>query len=197
MFTLIPAKHIRPIVTQHHYLHRFPAVPIYCFAWVESGVPTAACVFGLSAARSFGKHVIELQRLVRGPDYTGPQLTKFLAACFRHIRSGSRRVDGIVSFADAGVGHHGGIYQAFNGVYVGTSAGERSYRHAASGRILARRAMCHEQKKTGCSFRDYEKLPMPVPKHLYVWPIKMKLPALLVHLKRSQLPYPKPTQKTA
>ena len=47
----------------------------------------------------------------------------------------------IVSFADMGQNHHGGIYQATNFIYSGMTAPGRVWKHRATGRILHNRAV--------------------------------------------------------
>jgi hypothetical protein len=47
----------------------------------------------------------------------------------------------IVAFADQGENHHGGIYQASNFIYTGTSEIGRLFKHKDTGRILHNRAV--------------------------------------------------------
>lgn len=192
MFARIAAKEAKPLVLEHHYLHTFPALPVFCFGWVEHERVTAVCIFGFSANRHYGPKALELQRLVRGPEYTGGQLTQFLAACFKYIRKDARDTSFIFSYADSGAGHHGGVYQAFNGLYLGTCPGQALYLHVPSGTLVSRRNKCHDQKRHGAKTADYVKQAKPAVKHLYAWPIRAKEAAVLTVTRRTVLLYPKP-----
>jgi len=62
--------------------------------------------------------VLELQRLVLHPSERGFPLTSLISKTVKIIRV-HRDDDLLVSFADAGEGHHGGVYQAASWIYAG------------------------------------------------------------------------------
>lgn len=193
MYSLVPAKSVRKMVTEGHYLHRFPALPMFCFGYTEGDRVTAACIFGFPASQTFGKNTLELVRLYRDPAYTGGPLTKLLSFSFKYLkRQEKRRVDFVISFADSGAGHHGGIYQAFNGCYVGTSPGQALYLHTPTGKLVSRRNKSHAKKRHGAKTEEFVKQAKPEPKHLYVWGVQGTLEDALKTLGRERQPYPKP-----
>lgn len=111
------------LVKTFHYSGRWPSAVRVVATWHEaggllgdSGPAVAACVFGNPAAR-WSEPVLELVRLVRTPD-TEVSLSGLVAQTVRYIRR-KQVADLLVSFADATVGHHGGIYQACSWNYAG------------------------------------------------------------------------------
>jgi hypothetical protein len=111
------------LVMSHHYSGRWPSSVSLVGTWHadgglfgDSGEAVAACVFGQPAAR-WGQPVLELSRLVRTPDAI-VSLSGLIAATTRWVKR-KALADLVVSFADATVGHHGGIYQACSWNYDG------------------------------------------------------------------------------
>jgi hypothetical protein len=75
----------------------------------------------------------------------------------------------VVSFADAGVGHIGTVYQATNWLYTGRSAVTYHYHHPVTGRLIAktRRHIDVKAARLGLAEGQLIKKPQP-PKHRYV-----------------------------
>jgi len=110
------------LVKAFHYSHRAPAniqlVGTFHTAgglFGDFGPAVAAIFFSIPPAR-WSEDVLELSRLVRHDDCRVP-LTRLIAMACRRLKSDG--VDLLVSCADAGAGHHGGIYQACSWAYHG------------------------------------------------------------------------------
>jgi hypothetical protein len=115
-------------VTEWHYTRRMPngsAIAYGAFApdliaVVMLSIPTnphgVASRLGLSGWP--GNR--EICRVVAHPDAPKNTASRAIAACCRVWRGRGWRW--VFSYADTGQGHHGGIYQALNAIYVGTSA---------------------------------------------------------------------------
>jgi hypothetical protein len=126
-------------------------------------------------------------------------ISRMLAIGIAMLRKRAPGLRLIVSFADPNEGHHGGIYQAGNWIYTGTSPASSKFRDA-SGRLwhsrqvtskgfnkqygelrrTVRRAQCVEIRQAG--------------KHRYVMPLDA---AMRARLATFQKPYPKARPKQA
>ena len=122
-FQLGQMDEARALVMAHHYSQRKPSVVVVCGSWHESGglfgdsgPMVAACMFSHPPTR-WSEEVIELIRLVRTPECDAP-LSGLVSETTRWVRR-LKVCDLVVSFADATVGHHGGIYQAASWIYHG------------------------------------------------------------------------------
>jgi len=111
------------LVLKYHYSHRLPGAAetvgtFHCGGGLfgDKGECVAACIFSSPPTR-WGEPVLELTRLVR-KEGMRPPLTKLICLTVLAVR---RRLlwDLLVSFADSGEGHHGGIYQAASWHYHG------------------------------------------------------------------------------
>lgn len=100
----------------------------------------------------------------------------------------------IVSFADMGQGHHGGIYQGSNFIYSGLTASGRVWRHKATGRILHNRAVSASGYRS--HFGHLRKAPTTAEcvviartrKHRYLLPLTDEMRGIAERLRK---PYPK------
>lgn len=111
------------LVRQYHYSHRPPANIQFVGTLHEkggllgdTGRAVAAIFFSIPPTR-WKEPVLELSRLVRRDDCQIP-LTRLVSLACRYLKK-TRRVDLIISYADATMGHHGGIYQACSWNYSG------------------------------------------------------------------------------
>ena len=84
----------------------------------RGATPRIGSPFGLDQ-----RQVCELVRVAL-TDHQAP-VSKILALAIRLLRKSSPGLKLIVSYADPGQGHHGGIYQAANWLYLGTTAPHR------------------------------------------------------------------------
>ena len=178
-------KEAMPLVLEHHYTRRRTADPMHVFIWERDGAPQAAAIFTAPVNRYFGRGAVELARLVRVPDLEEP-LSAFVAMCLRWLKRNTQLLF-CLSYSDTTVGHHGGIYQACNFLYVADSKGSVQYRHAETGRIVSGRSFDQHaaENKAG-----WERL-RTGKKHLYVYPLREKRVALLERFGWSVLPFPK------
>lgn len=191
-----------PLVRDFHYSRRMPSNIQHCFAWRgpgglfgDFGQPFAAAVFGGPVNRNWPSDALELQRLVRRTDFDG-RLSKFLAWSIRWLRSNTN-CPFVLSYADSGKGHHGGIYQATGFYYV------RETGRYQDGAINLRTGEFKHGRQCNRELgsRSLEALSALGPdwtpayhetKYLYVRPVRQQLTALLRRFDWTVLPYPKP-----
>ena len=132
----------------YHYSHVVPSASIFYGAFS----PDLACVVGVGASanrhgvsRAFGLEAwpgdLEVTRVVCHPDAPKNTASRSIAAVLRyvHARQGAQW---LFSYADTGQGHHGGIYQALNAVYVGLS-NPFTYGYFLDGERVHQRALSH------------------------------------------------------
>lgn len=117
----------KPFLLKKHYAHRMPSIS-YAYGLFIDGVLHGVIAYGCPASRSlqtgfFGKeyadYVIELNRL-----YVDDEISQnidnitsyFVGVSLRDLKQYNKLV---VSFADSGQYHLGGIYQATNFLYLG------------------------------------------------------------------------------
>lgn len=175
-----------PLVLEHHYTHRRTADPMHVFLWKDGDRIVATAIFTSPVNRYFGKGAIELARLVRVPDCTAP-LSAFVAKCLRWLKKNTV-LRYCLSYADTTVGHHGGIYQALNFIFVAESKGNTQWKCDTTGKVVSGRS--YDQHAAGnkagwTRMRTGKKL-------LYVYPLHEKPDALLTRFGWTALPYFKP-----
>lgn len=114
-------------VERWHYSRRMPGggtrtFGLFCpdmVCCVMTSIPNN--VHGI--ATRYGLHPwqgnIEISRVVAHPDAPRNTASRAVAAVLAFY--GSQRVEWLFSYADTGQGHHGGIYQALNAIYLGLS----------------------------------------------------------------------------
>lgn len=195
------ADELWPLVRDFHYSKRQPSSPIHAFALRESGglfgdtgKPVAGVFYSQPVSRNLPQNALELSRLIRTNDYSG-QLSQFVAWTLRWLKSNCDK-ELVLSYADSTQGHHGGIYQASNFKYVGAfESGHIGY-SCPDGSFVHRRA-CNSRFGVGGQSDMARIKPdwVPVfgdPKHLYVFPLKMKWPKIAEVYGWESKPYPKP-----
>ena len=178
------------LLKSFHYIGSQCADPAMTFVWRrggglfgDCGEPCAAALFAPPASFSWGSNAIELTRLVR--DETAmPPLTRFLSECFREIKSDGR-YELVVSYADPAAGHHGGVYQAGNWIYIGPSSSKTVYIHKESGKRSSQRSF----DQSNYDPTEWTKT-KSCPKHTYVYPLSKRMRRAW---KDKSIPYPKPT----
>lgn len=119
-------------VEHWHYSKRMPKSKlVYIGAW-ENNKFIGCVIFGYGATPEIGKpynlkqtEICELVRVAL-TSHTSP-VSRVLAIAIKFLAKQSPGIRLIVSFSDTGQGHHGGIYQATNWLYVG-SEGYHAYR---------------------------------------------------------------------
>ena len=184
---------IWPLVRNHHYSKRRTADPMFCFAWRQpgglfghTGEPLAGIIYTAPVNRYFGTGAIELARLVRKPELAEP-LSSFIAWSLRWLRANTD-LRYCLSYADAGAGHHGGIYQACNFTYVRQTYGNRFYQNDQTGEIVSGRSFDQRRAAYKAGWRAFK----TAPKYLYVFPLNEPHDELLDRFRWHAFPYPKP-----
>jgi hypothetical protein len=185
-------------IRRWHYSRRLPRCKLAKVGVWEAGRFVGAIVYGLGAnrhlARPFGlkpTEVCELVRVALAPGRRHPT-SKCVAVSLKLLRRQSPGLKLVVSYADAGQGHVGTIYQALGFFYVGAS--EQAYIRVR-GRVEHPRTLYDRYGRQGQSIpwlRQHvdpkaERVAM-APKHKYVYPLDPELRRQLQPLAR---PYPK------
>ena len=111
-----------PLIRDFHYSKRMPSVVRHIYAvrrggglFGDFGECVACAMFSYPPTR-WSEPVVELIRLVKADGFSYP-LTKLISFSCRKLKQNG--CDLVVSYADQGVGHHGGIYQASGWLYAG------------------------------------------------------------------------------
>jgi len=184
-----------PLVRDHHYSRRMPSATRHTFAWRESGglfgdtgAIMAACLFGNPVNRSWCQESLELQRLVRLPQFDRP-LSEFVAWCLRWLKANTN-TPFVISYADEGQGHHGGIYQALGFTYIGHRQATDypdSYR-LPDGTVKHRRQVGRELGSNAPHI-VMQKKPNWEPvantnKHIYIKPLRQRKNAVIRRIKK-------------
>jgi len=112
----------------------------------EDGRYVGVVIFGGGASPEIGRRfdlarsqVCELTRVALR-EHTEP-VSRIVSQALRQLRQSSPGLQLVVSFADPAHGHHGGIYQAMNWTYLGTSDPSKAYIHRATGKLLHQRVV--------------------------------------------------------
>ena len=156
--------------------------------------------FGLE---SFAGNV-EIVRVAVHPDAPKNTASRSVAlVCqFAHQWLG---LEWVFSYADTGQGHHGGIYQALNAIYVGMTPARHGY--LLDGKPIHPRAVVHMfgteswvkvSQMAEARGRQLVKVPdMNTPKHTYILPIAGPATRRKVrkNLESVSMPYPKPDSR--
>ena len=189
-----------PLVRDFHYSKRMPTAIKHCFAWRQygglfgdTGEIDAAIIYGQPVNRNWPHDALELQRLVRKDDFTKP-ISKLVTWSLRWLREHTN-TPFVLSYADSGEGHHGGIYQATGFVFVGSREsrhiGFREGEKFIHGRSSNARYGTRSVSKIAKIRPDW----VPVygePKHVYIKPLRQRLKPLLRRFDWQILPFPKP-----
>lgn len=190
-----------PLVRDFHYSGRMPSAIRHCFAWREpgglfgeTGEPVAAAIYGNPCNRNWNQDAVELLRLVRKDDCV-IALSELVNWSLRWLKANTSTPFAL-SYADSAEGHHGGIYQASNWVYIEerTEAcpafllpnGSKKHSRQVS-RELGSRSIAHVAKLRP----DW----VPIegkPKHLYIFPLRQKWATIARQNGWQAKPYPKP-----
>jgi hypothetical protein len=116
---------------RYHYLGTLPSVSKH-YGVYEPGLSAVVSVgygTGAGMTRRYGLEQwpgnLEVTRVAVHPDCPANSASRYLAAVLKHVASSG--IDWVYSYADTGRGHHGGIYQALNAVYVGMSKPHSSF----------------------------------------------------------------------
>lgn len=112
-------------VEHWHYSEKLPSGKLFVRGAWEDGKFIGVVIFSRGATNTIGSpfgltqtQCVELTRVALKHDHRTP-VTRIVAAAIRDLRAGNPGLRLIVSYADPMQGHHGGIYQAGNWIYVG------------------------------------------------------------------------------
>lgn len=159
-------------------------------AW-EDGKFIGVVVFGHGANPQIGSpygltinECVELTRIAlkRNHKTTVSKIVKFALKFLKQSQPGIRLV---VSYADQGQGHHGGVYQAGNWIYVGSMKGVPSLKYR--GKVWHAKALRTSFPKLKHSDPSVEKVPAG-DKHKYLMPLDDEIRKRILPLSK---PYPK------
>lgn len=179
----VSATAARYAVTRWHYSRRMPVGAGQAFGVWEHDRYIGVVLIGRGAARFLGRQLdlgpfecVELTRVaLRAHDAPVSQIVTRAIAALRISSPGLRAV---VSFADPYHGHHGGIYQAMNWLYLGETKPSRRYVSRTTGELLHPRVVAQSGvvrqfgRVTAARARPDETDLVIVPgKHRYVLPL--------------------------
>lgn len=190
-----------PLVRDYHYSRRMAGLVHHAFAWRrpgglfgDTGEPIAAVTYSQPVSRNLPQDALELSRLVRRDD-ADVRLSSFVAWSLRWLRRNTP-TPFVLSYADPGAGHHGGIYQALGFIYVGPMGGGHLGFTAPDGSFVHGR-ICNGRFGT----RSVEQMKRIRPdwqpiygeaKHLYIFPLRQRVRSVLCRQNWKQHPFPKP-----
>lgn len=180
-----------------------PTPPCACYGAWEDDRFIGAVVFSPGASQHMPRQfrlppraVTELTRVALR-DHISP-VSQIVTQAVDLLRLDSSGLQLLVSFADPAQGHHGGIYQAMNWLYIGQSAPSVNYRDPRTGTLYHARVVTKDgwtrqygARKRGHRMSDLVKVEMPG-KHRYVLPLNRRIRRQL--LKQSQ-PYPAASER--
>lgn len=136
----------RYAVEHWHYSRRMPVGAGQAYGVWEHDRYIGCVLFGRGASPHLGTRyglspyeVVELTRVaLRGHE---TPVSRVVMLAVARLRASSPKLRLIISFADPYHGHRGGIYQAMNWTYLGTSDPAKRYRHRATGELLHQRVV--------------------------------------------------------
>lgn len=179
-------------VEHWHYSRTMPVAKLVSIGAWESGAFIGCVIFSWGAnpniAKPFGLKMTECVELVRvALKNHESQTSQIVARAIKLFAAQSPGVRLLVSYADTREGHHGGIYQAMNWIYVGPTLPKFDFE--LDGMILQRRSY------TGRNF-DGTRRRVPSragrvvspPKHKYLYPLDRAMRKQIELLRK---PYPK------
>lgn len=180
-----------------HYSKCVPVFKAVRIGVWESGKFIGVVLFGQGATPEIGSpyglkqtEICELTRVAL-TSHVAP-VSKIIALALRFLRKQSPGLKMVVSFADAGQGHHGGIYQAGGWVYVG---GAETHGYRVNGVVVHPKTLHSRFGKGGQSIPWLRANVDPKAerivagfKHRYLMPLDETMRAKIMPLAK---PYPK------
>jgi hypothetical protein len=164
-------------------------------AW-ENGLYIGSVIFSHGAnnniAKPYGLKQIECVELTRVAlnEHTTP-VSKILSYSIKMLKTSNPGIRLIVSYADSNQGHHGGIYQATNWIYIGEFATERGI--MLNGKLTHRRTVYAKYKTSAFEWLKKNIDPLAeiidgLPKYKYLFPLDEAMRKQIEPLRK---PYPK------
>lgn len=115
-------------------------------------------------------------------------VSKILSLAIKFLKKSNPKLVLVISFADTKEGHHGGIYQATNWIYVGTASPRKLPK--LNGKFIHERSLSVLVKQ-GKVKRDDCEWVQAMPKHKYLMPLDDNMKKQIQSLAK---PYPKRAQ---
>jgi hypothetical protein len=178
-------------VLNWHYSKTLPVGKSYkCGVW-EDGNFVGAVLYGWGAnhnlSKPYGLDMTECVELVRVAMRAHTSfVSQVVAQSLRLLKRDNPLLRLVVSFADPYQKHHGGIYQAGNWIYAGSSGSKTEW--MLNGKMLNRRAYTGENFGSPKMKLPDGSVPIEVPgKHRYLYPLDR---AMRRQVQRLALPYP-------
>lgn len=187
-------------VTHWHYSGKLPAGALVKIGVWEHGKFIGCVLFSKGANNNIGKpyslkhtEICELTRIALGKHET--PVSRIVSIALKFLRTHCPGLQLILSYADPAQGHHGGIYQAGNWMYLGSSQAQREL--VVNGKPMHKR-VAHGKWGTAAPAKirklanvvvDYGPIEW---KHTYVMPLTDVMRQRLTPL---QKPYPKRAPK--
>lgn len=194
MMTLVYLKEAEEFLSQYHYLGGCSPGQPDAFGWIEDGALVAVAVYGAPHAPKIPSGYRDLRRLARSEAMQAP-LSRFVARTLRHLKRAGWQA--AITWADQEQGHHGGIYQATNWVYVQPQSynWNSSYK-LPDGTIRDHRSVFKELGTTAkdkvAALRPSWKPFLPKQKLKYVFPMSARLSEIEAAMRVKAAPHPKP-----
>lgn len=158
-------------------------------AW-EDGVFIGVVIFSPGASPMLYKTYnipqasgCELTRIALSKHKT--PVSKILSLSLKFLKKSNPGIRLVISFADTKEGHHGGVYQATNWVYVGTACPRKLPK--INGKFIHERSLS-VLVKNGKIKRNQCEWVKAMPKHKYLMPLDDEIKEKINKLKK---PYPK------
>ena len=159
-------------------------------AW-ENGQFVGVVVFGHGANPQIGSpyeltinECVELTRIALKPKHLSP-VSRIVRLALKFLKESQPGLRLVVSYADQAQGHHGGVYQAGNWVYVGSMKGVPSLLY--KGKVWHSKALRTSFPNLKHSDPSVVKVPAG-DKHKYLMPLDKDMQARIITLSK---PYPK------
>lgn len=176
-----------------HYSGTIPKSKLVKMGVWEDGLFIGSIIFGCGATRSlvspYGLKPWEGAELVRVAlrEHKAP-VSKMIAISLRMLKKTNPGLKLIISYADTTEGHHGGIYQAGNWLYLGKTLGTWFYKDKR-GKVWHPRNVSEDLWRSGKMVRQSECLRVwKQGKHRYAYPLTETIRKQISDLSK---PYPK------
>ena len=167
-----------------HYSKSIPVGPMVKVGAWENGSFIGVILFSHGANNNIGgpyslgqDECVELTRVAMRKHIT--PVSQVMMAAIKMLKKENAKLRMIVSYADTAEGHHGGIYQATNWVYVGHI--DQKSKAVFQGKIA------HKRTFDAAGIKGYHLLPSSL-KHKYLMPLDKKMRKQILPLSK---PYPK------
>ncbi|HBG77484.1 MAG TPA: protein Mom [Phycisphaerales bacterium] len=186
----------RYAVMNWHYSKAMPSSSLIKYGVWEDEKFIGAVIFGRGACSKLVSQYgltntegCELVRVALKSHKTS--VTRILSITLNLLKKTNPGLKLVVSFADSGKGHHGGIYQGGNWIYAGNTGIQKF--PEVKGKIMHPRSFREAVKDGRLKKEDARYVPTPL-KHRYLYPLDAEMRIKIEKLKK---PYPKcPTGET-